>query len=82
MLVPFRAIDKELFEHGLPNPSFLIDPFLSFGAKFGKEQRLAVLDRDWVPAWKAHVATECFEGAKDPDRDNRGIGLNDCEANA
>ncbi len=38
-LAPFRIVDKELFELGLPHPSFLVDPFLSFGAKFGKQAR-------------------------------------------
>src|SRR5258706_384787 len=38
-LAPFRIVDKELFELGFPHPSFLVDPFLSFGAKFGNQAR-------------------------------------------
>jgi uncharacterized protein with NAD-binding domain and iron-sulfur cluster len=39
VLAPFKAIDKELFEYGLPHPSFLLDPFLSFGARVAKQAR-------------------------------------------
>jgi uncharacterized protein with NAD-binding domain and iron-sulfur cluster len=39
VLAPFKAIDKHLFNLGLPHPSFLVDPLLAFGAKFSKGLR-------------------------------------------
>jgi hypothetical protein len=35
LLAPFKAIDKQLFAHGVPHPDFLARPFFAAGAKFG-----------------------------------------------
>jgi 15-cis-phytoene desaturase len=42
-LAGFKAIDRELFDRGLPHPSFFVDPFISFGAKAADRARRWVL---------------------------------------
>jgi hypothetical protein len=49
VLAPFKAIDKHLFDLGLPHPSFLVDPLLSFGVKLREMARkwARIEDDDW-----------------------------------
>jgi hypothetical protein len=39
VFAPFKAIDRQLFHLGMPHPSFLVDPLLSFGSKLGASLR-------------------------------------------